>query len=134
MAILNSSNYPAIRAALDTSLDSDMLPDSILDLDIYSGAADAWVIDRDASAESRTGSDGDRIKRAAVYYCAALLAPAVPSLVEAKDERLSYKRAAVDWQARARELKAMADEEVSTVISTTVRPTFFAVAAGTRGK
>lgn len=134
MAILSSSEYPSIRAALDISLDSDMLPDATLALGIYSGAADAWVITQDSSAEGRTGDDAARILRAAIYYCAYLLAPALPQIVDAKDERLSRRLQERNMMELADRLHQLADYEIGQVISKSARPTFFAVAGGTRGK
>lgn len=140
MAILSSTDYPSIRAALDVDLDSSNLPDSTIALDIYSGAADALVYDRDPDADDRTGSDADRIKRAAVYFCAALLAPVVVRItslaVQTRD--VSYSRPVFDPAERAAELRALAEAEIDEVLTPAEeapgRPTMFDTAAGTRGR
>jgi len=140
MAILSSTDYPSIRAALDVDLDSSNLPDSTIALDIYSGAADQLVYNRDPSADSRTGDDADRIKRAAIYFCAALLAPVVVRItslaVQTRD--VSYSRPVFDPAERAAELRALAEAEIDEVLTPTEeapgRPTMFDTAAGTRGR
>ena len=55
MTILDYSHYPAIRAAIDTSLDSEALPDDVISLPIYAGAADAEVETRDPLWATRQG-------------------------------------------------------------------------------
>lgn len=127
-------NCDEVRAALDTTLDSDMLPDATIGMGIYADAAIAWVLTQDASAESRTGDDLKRVQRATVYYCAALLAPSLPQIVDAKDERLSRRLQERDMAALAGRLHQLANYEIGQVVSKTARPTFFTVASGTRGK
>lgn len=140
MAILTSNDYPAIRAALDVSLDSSNLKDTTIALDIFSGQADREVYERDPLADSRTGDDADRIKAAAVYFCAALLAPVVVRItslaVQTRD--VSYSKPVFDPAQRAAELRAMAEAEIDAVLTPSEeapgRPTMFDVAAGTRGR
>lgn len=140
MAILTSDDYPAIRAALDVSLDSSNLPDSLIALDIYSNHADQLVYERDPDADDRTGEDANRIKRAAVYFCAALLAPVVVRItslsVQTRD--VSYSRPVFDPEQRAADLRAMAEAEIDEILTPDEeapgRPTMFDVASGTRGR
>lgn len=140
MAILSSTDYPAIRAALDVNLDSSNLPDDVIALDIYSNHADQLVYERDEDADDRTGEDANRIKRAAIYFCAALLAPVVVRItslaVQTRD--VSFNRPVFDPVQRAADLRAMAEAEIDEVLTPTEdapgRPTMFDVAAGTRGR
>ena len=140
MAILTSDDYPAIRAALDVSLDSSNLPDSLIALDIYSNHADQFVYERDPDADTRTGENANRIKRAAIYFCAALLAPVVVRItslaVQTRD--VSYSRPVFDPVERAAELRAMAEAEIDEILTPAEeapgRPTMFDVASGTRGR
>lgn len=140
MAILNSTLYPAIRAALDTELDTTKLPDSVIALDIYSNAADQDVYERDPDADTRTGEAANRIKRAAVYFCAARLCPVVVRItslsVQTRD--LNYSRPVFDPAVRAAELRAMAEEEINQILTPSdaapERPTMFSLAHGTRGR
>jgi len=140
VAILSSTDYPAIRAAIDTELDSSTLSDSVIALNIYSGAADQDVYARDPDADTRTGEDGNRIKRAAVYFCAARLCPVVVRVtsinVNARD--LNYARPVFDPDERAADLLQMAEEELEAILTpdeeTPGRPTMFTYAPGTRGR
>jgi hypothetical protein len=140
VAILTSAEYPAIRAALDTELNTTNLPDSIIALDIYSNAADQDVLQLDPLAASRTGEAANRVKRAAIYFCAARLCPAIVRItslsVQTRD--LNYSRPVFDPAERAAELRAMAQAEINEILTPTEaaaeRPTMFAVASGTRGR
>jgi len=140
LTILSSDEYPAIRAAIDTELDTATLPDTIIALDIYAGAADQDVYARDPAADSRTGEDANRILRAAIYFCAARLCPVVVRVtsinVSARD--LNYSRPAFDPEKRSAELRQMAEEELAEVLEpdeeTPLRPTMFNTASGTRGR
>lgn len=138
MTILKTTHYATIRAALDVSLDSDMLPDDTISMSIYAGAAEAEVIARDPDAATRTGDELTHIQNAIILITAALLAPAVPHIMEARQDQQSYKRNQIDWAVRAAELRRQADVEIAAVLepseATPGRPTMFATAAGTRGK
>lgn len=138
MAILTSDDYEAIRKALDTELTDKNLPNSIIGLDIYAGAADQDVLDVYPEAES-DAANAARITRAAVLFCAARLAPAVVRLtsltVSTRD--LSYQRPAWDPEKRAAELRALAEEELAEILDTGLaptRPTLFGRAPGYRGQ
>lgn len=140
MAILTSDDYPAIRAALDIELNSSNLPDATIALDIFSGQADREVYERDPDADDRTGDDANRIKAAAIYFCAALLAPVVVRItslaVQTRDA--SYSKPVFDPAERAAELRALAEAAIDEVLTPEEdapgRPTMFAVASGTRGR
>lgn len=140
MAILSSTEYPAIRAAIDTELDTNSLPDAIIALSIYAGAADNDVIERDPDAESRTGDEATRILNAAIYFCAARLVPAAIRItgLNTTTRDLSYRRPLYDPEKRAEELRGLAEEEINEVLTPSEtspeRPTMFTVASGVRGK
>jgi hypothetical protein len=139
MAIITSADYPEVRAAIDTELNDKNLPDSTISKSIYHDKAEQDVIDKDPDAASRTGTDGERIKRAVIYYCAAYLVPVVVRLislsVQARD--ISYSRPAWDPDERAEELRTLGDLEIEMVLhpeeDDPLRPTMFAVASGYRG-
>lgn len=142
MAILSSTEYPAIRAAIDVQLDASSLPDGIIGLDIYIGAADDDVLEIDPTAESRTGDELVLVKRAAIFFAAARLCPAVVRLtsVSAQARDISYARATFDPEQRAEELRNKARETLDQLVDATTdppslarRPTMFAVASGRRG-
>lgn len=138
MALLSSADYPTVRAALDVKLTAATLADATIALPIYLGAAEAEIVRRDPLAASRTGAALQHVKNACVLLCAALLAPAMPSLTGEDIGSYAYTRKAIDWPARAAELRLAAERELAAVltpatVTTASRPTMFAVAAGGRG-
>lgn len=143
MTLLGSNYHASIRAAIDVQLDASSLPGEIIDLDIYSGAAHDDVLALLPDAESKTGDELVLVKRAAVFFAAARLCPAVVRLtsvsVQARD--LSYARATFDPEVREKELREKAREAIDALLAVTVdppslsrRPAMFAVAAGRRGQ
>jgi hypothetical protein len=141
MSIITSADYPEVRAALDTELNVQVLPDAIIAQSIYHGAAEQDVLDLDPNAESRTDeTEIAREKRACIYFCAARLAAAIIRItsisVQARD--ISYSKPTFDPEQRAAELKAMAEEEIAAILTPSEtspqRPTMFAVASGYRGR
>lgn len=146
MAILDTENYPAVRAAIDISLSEKNLPDEIIALSIYQGAAENWVIDRDANAETYapagaapSATKWARVQNAAIYKTAALICPAVPNIT--RDDfgpNESYTRKAMDFDKRAEELTDLASAELAAYLETdpvtSQMPTFFTVGPGYRGR
>lgn len=138
--LLSSAQYPAIRAAIDVKLAATDLPDAVIALDIYKGAAIQDVLARDPSAESRTGDAEVHVTSAGIYFCAARLCPAVVRVtsLSVSTRDLNYSRQTFDPEQRAAELRALADTELARVLEpsedTPSRPTMFTIAAGTRGK
>lgn len=140
-AILDSTSYPAVRAALDTNLTAADIPDSLLAQTIYLDAAIADVIAHyPTAAANAVAAQQARITRAAIYFCAARLAPAairVTSLSVATRD-LSYGRQTFDPEKRAAELRALAEGELAAIVEpdeeTPNRPTMFATAHGYRGR
>lgn len=135
MAILDDSFYPVIRAALHTSVTSTMLPDTVIEYDIYLGAAEAEVIRRDPDAEDRTGDELTHIQNAVVLLTAAYLAPSM-ELMQSEyipGGGYRYQRPEVNWTDKATMLRQRADSELAAVltpdtVSTASRPTFFGLA------
>ena len=140
MAILSSADYPAIRAALDVSLNAQQLTDATIGQDIFVGAAEAELLRRVPDAASRTGDDLKRVERALVWLTAALLAHSVVRItsmsVQTRD--LSYSRQSFDPERKAAELRGRAEAEIVMLLTpgeaTPSRPTMFTVAAGYRGR
>mgnify|MGYP001192831459 CR=1 FL=1 len=136
MALLGSSDYPAIRAAIDISLTATDLPDATIALDLYAGAAERWVLGRDPDAASRTGDDALRVKEAAVCACAALLLPALPAIRRETHGDDSYERQVVDPEKQAAALWGRASAAIDAYLAPDdddgPRPTFFALASGRR--
>jgi len=140
MTILSSADYPAIRAALDVSLNAQQLTDATIGQDIFVGAAEAELLRRVPDAASRMGDDLKRVERALVWLTAALLAHSVVRItsmsVQTRD--LSYSRQSFDPERKAAELRGRAEAEIVMLLTpgeaTPSRPTMFTVAAGYRGR
>lgn len=139
--LITSDDYPAVRAALDVSLSESELPDGVISQRIYAGAARDEVLQRVPTAESETDVDTiERLKRAVIYLTAARLAPAVVRItsISITSGDRSYSRQTFDPTARAAELRAMAEQELSEVEepddATPARPPMFALVSGQRGR
>jgi hypothetical protein len=139
VAILTSADYPEIRAALSPDLGTDDLPDSVIGRDVYAGAAQREVIAIDPIAESRTGAEAAHIKAAAILLTAARLAL---RLTRVSSERIASFAATYlpqDPELLAGSLRAQAMTELGyipgllTDLTTTIRPTMFALASNRRG-
>jgi hypothetical protein len=139
--ILDSTSYPAVRAALDVALLESNLPDATIGLDIYEEAAIQDVVNIYPTAAAETvAANQTRITRAAIYFCAARLAPAVVRItsLNVATRDMSYSRQTFDPDERAAELRALAEAELAAILEpaeeTPSRPTMFTVASGTRGR
>lgn len=137
MTILTpATDYPAIRGALDMTLDENGLPDSLIASSIYEGAAEAEVLRRDPLAAGRTGAELVLIKAAIILLTAALLAPIIPPIEGANTNQAVYGRRDKEVASQVASLRARADEAINAVLypSTAVLPTIFTVGEGTRGR
>jgi hypothetical protein len=142
MAILDSVDYPAIRAALDITLGTTSLPDETIEQSIFLGAAESQILQQDPQAETRTGTAREHVRNAAILLCAALIAGSMVSRVTTESlpgGGYSHGRPAVDWTKRAEELRGRSEQELAQVITpsapkTAERPTMFTVVSGTRGR
>lgn len=133
--LLTVGTYPSIRAALGLLVDSNLLPDSIIQLELYAGRAQSWLETKDPLWATRTGADRVRLTNAVVLRCAGLLASVMPSLTaESFAGEYNYSAQPVDWAARAAALMADAEDEVQQVIaaeedvSTATMPVMFSSA------
>lgn len=122
MAILTSDDYPEIRAAIDVSLTKSQPSDDVIGMSIYHAAAENDVLALDPSAESRTGEAAARARRAAIYFCAARLCPAVVRItsLSVNTRDVSYQRKSFDPDERANELRQMAEQELAQVVQESV--------------
>lgn len=139
MAILTTAEYPAIRAALDVSLNANDLPDSVIGQSVFLDAAEAELLARVPDAATKTGSDLARVKRALIWLTAAYLAGSVVRVtsmtVQTRD--LSYSKAIFNPEQKAAELRTRAEVEIAALLTpeenTPGRFTIFAAAPGGRG-
>lgn len=116
--LLTVQTYPSIRAALGVLVDSNLLPDTIIQMDLYAGRAQSWLESKDPLWATRTGADHQHLVNAVVLRCAGLLASVMPSLTaEAFAGEYNYSAQPVDWTARAAALMADAEDEVQQVIA-----------------
>lgn len=117
--LLTVQTYPSIRAALGVLVDSNLLPDSIIQMDLYAGRAQAWLETKDPLWATRTGADHQHLVNAVVLRCAGLLASVMPALTAEsfKGGEYNYSAEPVDWTARGAALMADAEDEVQQVIA-----------------
>lgn len=138
MPILTSADYPAIRAAIDTSLDTAALPDSTITLPIYLEAADLEVKRRDPNWASRIGDQATLLKHAAIYLTAALLVPAVPQIKRETFADHEYDRQLMTAADLVASLRARASASLDALSETTTAiplpPKLFGVGRGRRGQ
>lgn len=99
--------YDQVRKALDVSLTATSLPDDVIDLPIYAGAARDQVLAAQPDAESLDPvTDAARWQAALAalaYLTAARLAPALPQVTtrQVGDVRVSREK----WDAAAAEAR-----------------------------
>jgi len=99
MAYITPAEYPAIRAALDISLDASNLPDAVIALPQYAGQAELWIAANDPNSVSYFPGSEERIRTtiAAIYACAAYIVPALPNITsESYGDAMRYTRKEVD--------------------------------------
>jgi len=116
MALLSSSDYPAIRALVDTTLTVEELPDAVLGYDQVVGHADRLIKVYVPLAESLTGNNLLRAKLAARLVAAAQVAASAPQLIDLKIGPYAEKRQEVDWTALSKGLMLRADREVQALL------------------
>lgn len=133
---IGPAQYPAVRAAIDTDLTAELLPDATIALEPFAPAAAREVQHRDPDWASRTGADADRLGRAQIYLTAALILPALPMLVERAVDDVRVRRQSLDVSARVAMLRRHAEAELAPLLvaSGTERPALFGRAPGGRGR
>jgi len=123
--LLDSNDFPAIRKAIDLGLTEAGLPTPVIEQDIYLQASVDWVT-RGAKVELGEGEDFPDVldseelvhaKRAAIYYCASLLAPVcnIPTS-DAAGGLGSYTRKVMEPGANSRRLLELAQGELAFLI------------------
>lgn len=141
MALITVADYPAVRAALDISLDAAAVPDAVIVLSIYHGAAELDVLARVPDAEGRAEPDLSRLRNAVIFLTAAKMARAVPAISAERTPTHEYTRHEVNWTKRGVELLADAERELAQVTvetppveETDEIPPLFGLASGRRGR
>jgi hypothetical protein len=118
MALITADEFPAVRAAINVELDEVGLPDNIIALPIYLGAADNEVKRRDPLWTTRTTAELRRLKNAVIYLTAARIVIALPRPnAEAFGQRYSYKIDQLSAAQLSSSLEAFADSEINAVLT-----------------
>lgn len=139
MAILiDDLMYPQVRAAIDISLTEKMLPDEVIAMDQFAGAAERQVRRLDPSADTRTEAELTRLRTAVVLYTAAFLVPSIPDItLEQVGGAFRYEREKTDLDKKIANLLSRAAAEVDAVLYPSEdalgMPTMFTYAPGDRG-
>lgn len=116
---LSLAEYPAVRAAIDVSLDASNLPDDVIGLPMYAQEAERWVLAVNPLAATYTvgTTEYKQTQVAAIYACAALCVPAVPQLTsESYGQAMRYTRKEVDALALADALWGRAKSAIQAVV------------------
>lgn len=108
--------YPSVRALIGIGLGPADIPDAVLDLPVYSGAADQFVLQilTNYGITMPPGGWQDdpnypSYQLAADYWCASLVAANYVALTSERFDDYSYTRTAPDYQQRAQWLRYQAE-------------------------
>lgn len=145
MVILTTPDLESVRKAIGIEVTSSQLPDTVISLAIYEGAAALWAkgVDPDVLTTFASGTDDQKahITNAVVLKTASMLVKAFPFLEEESfGLGHSFKRAKVDKESLSDSLASRAYEEMSAYLDTDdTKPSVafipaFAVAPGYRGR
>jgi hypothetical protein len=95
--ILDANDYAMVRAAIGVEVDARALPDDIIALPIYQGAAEIWAHGLDEDWAARTGDERTALKCGVALKTASLLVTAMPFLIEETFGRTQgFRRQEVD--------------------------------------
>lgn len=122
------ADFDEIRRQIDVSLSAKVLPDAVIGMSTFAGKAADWVEATDPDWATRTGLAARSIRRAAIYYCAALILPRLPQLTAERMGEYSYNREVRDINEAVANLVTLANEEMNTATGSTSSfepPTFF---------
>jgi hypothetical protein len=114
MPILDATHYEQIRKAIDIAIDSSILPDSTISMDVYQGEAEEEIIQRVGEYEGLSAAEQAHAVKAAILLTAALIAPNITAIpYYATDGQ--FTRQPFNGSGRAERLRARADEELAEV-------------------
>lgn len=128
-----------VRSALDVSLDSTVLPDSVIGMSIYGGAAEAEVIQRVPDWATRSADQQRVLIGAVAFLTAARLVMAVPQITsERTPDGQTYSRAVMSDPVKfAANLRGLGGDLIAAVtvanIGVPERPHVFTTVGGRRG-
>lgn len=110
MALIEPSDYDFIRKRIDASLNDSSLPPTVIES--YLDEAEEWVGDR-VDVAGLSAAQLKQAKRAALYYCASLIAPTVNvPTSDAGINGASYTRQVMKPAENAQRLLDLAEGEL----------------------
>lgn len=138
--IARPSDFDQVRAVLDPASSSDRaaLPDEVISLPIFLGAAELEVASRDPDWATRTGDAALHLRNAVVYLTAERLLRSTRDVVSEQIGDYRYQAAPLDRSALAGTFRQLAEQELQAVLSplgsvVSMIPRLFATAPGGRG-
>lgn len=111
----DSANYPSVRAAIGLDVDETTLPDETLDLSIYKGETERWIMRSLSEAQWSDSANADTIGYAAAMYLASLAAPRLRVVISERLAGGNLTYANVDLLAVSRELLKKASEAIAEI-------------------
>lgn len=139
MALISGPDYDMVRKAIDVSLTAATVPDAVIALPIYQGAAERAVISVVPTAQAivdANGPDALRIKAATSLLVAALLVDRIPHVVRESLIGNSIEVQRIDLSALESSLRRQAADELAVITgdAALTLPVQFTVARGNRGR
>lgn len=138
---LTVDDFPQIRALIDTSFaglagddPENPFPDTLIEMPIYLGVAENWLLGKLPLAASYTGANLQTVKNAIIYYTASLLAPALTSFTKENFGDYSYTRTNIDTAQLAGQLVQRALISLFYLLNNSGIPTLFDLASANRGR
>lgn len=115
---LDVDHLESVRRAIDVDLDADILPNEVIQDQVYLGRAAQKILSLDPLAESRTGVQEDAIILATIFQTAAYLVPAMPQLITEQFVDYRVRFDPMSQVEQAQRLSAAADEQIQIAIAT----------------
>lgn len=136
---LIAGDFPAVRAAINITLDAALLPDATIQLPVFQAAGEDDVRAIDPDADTRGAPLDARIRRAAIFFVASRIVLSNPDIVEESFGEQRTRLATISPAEKAADLREKGLAEVSAVLEavgvtiTARRGTHFTLAGGRRG-
>lgn len=124
--------YPAVRAAIGLDVDEIMLPDSTLDLSVYKGEAERYIMRALTDTQYENPAWTSTVNEAAILYLASLATPRLRIITSERIAGGNLSYAAIDLQAISTRLLEQAGQRIAEIQSlsgiftdTPDNPTYF---------
>lgn len=116
MSILEETDFPAIRAAIDIELDKTVLPDATIALPIFQGEGEYIFATAVAAAVPPVDTTLQTSKNACIYYIAALLSLKLSQYVSETFQEYRYQKTQIPQDQLAFSLFAQGDTQVARLL------------------